>query len=364
MKNQIRLFVLACAIFATNAAHAVSPASFQAEILTQAKSVVWGFDFLPDGRILLTEREGRLLIFEPTTKNLTEVSGTPKVFTKGQGGLLDVRVHPRFAKNKKVLFSFSEVVGDDATTAVGVAQLDGQGLVDFKKIFSAVPANSNNIHFGSRIEFDKAGHILFTVGDRNDRHLAQDKSVHLGKVLRLNDDGSVPKDNPFLSDPKARPEIFSLGHRNPQGLVFDAKINTLWSTEFGPRGGDELNRILAGKNYGWPIITFGREYWGPKIGDGTSKVGFEDPVSHWVPSISPSAVTIYTGKVFPEWTGDLFLANLSGTHIRRLKMKDGKVLEQEEILKGYGRFRNLRTGPDGLLYFSMDDGRLGRLGRN
>lgn len=321
------------------------------EILISHDDVIWGFDFLKDGRIIFTERSGKLFIFDPKTKKEAAITGVPKVHMAGQAGLLDVRVHPT---NGYIYLTYSEPVGDKSTTAFARAKLKDNALIEFKKLFSAWEPNDNDIHYGSRIEFDGKGHVFITVGDRDNREKAQDLKYHQGKVLRFNEDGSVPKDNPFVSQKDAKPEIWSLGHRSPQGLVMNPETKELWEAEMGPRGGDEINLIKSGANYGWPVVTYGREYHGPKIGEGTQKAGMENPVAHWVPSISPSAMTF--------WKKDIYLATLSGQHIRRLELRDNKVIKQEEIYKELDwRFRNVRPGPDGKLYFSTDEGKLGRI---
>ncbi len=339
-------------------------ASYKTEVLLEQKDVIWGFDFLSDGKIIFTERGGKLYIHDPKTKVTTIISGSPEVYSAGQGGLLDVRVHPT---NGHIYLSYSEAVGEKkSTTAVGRGKLVGNKLTEFKKLFSADAPSENDYHYGSRIVFDGKGHIYVSVGERGERDSVQKLSTHLGKVIRLNDDGTVPKDNPFLSDKNTKPEIWSYGLRNPQGLTLRPGTDELWEAEMGPRGGDEINLILPGKNYGWPVITYGREYYGPRIGDGTKKPGVEEPVAYWVPSISPSAITFYSGDKMPEWKGNIFLGLLSGEHIHRIVLDDkNKVIKQEELFKKLEwRFRNLRTGPDGYLYFSTDEGKLGRVVAN
>lgn len=334
-------------------------AKFQLEVVTDQSDIIWGFDFLDSDRIIFSERDGKLRILNLNTKAITNIDGAPKVRASGQGGMLDVRVHPKNAA--KIFITYSEPSAEGATTALASAILVGNKLTEFKKLFSAHEPQSENIHFGSRIVFDDKGHIFISVGERNKRERAQDLGYHNGKIVRLNEDGSVPKDNPFVNTKGAKPEVWSYGHRNPQGLFRNPANGDLWSTEMGPKGGDELNLIKPGNNYGWPVITYGREYWGGKIGQ-TAKAGMEQPVAHWVPSISPSASTMYTGKVFPEWSGNIFIGNLSGTHLRRLKMNGQKVVEQEVLLNDEGfRIRNVRTGPDGFLYLSTDDGKIARL---
>jgi glucose/arabinose dehydrogenase len=335
---------------------------FKYEILTNQKDVIWGFDFLERERLLFSERGGALRVLDLKSKKVDTLEGSPQVGSKGQGGMLDVRVHPK--ESSKVYFTYSESSKQGLTTALGVATLEGNKLTKFSRLFSAKEPTKGGIHFGSRIEFDGQGHLWISVGDRNERDLAQNLMHHNGKIIRLKEDGSIPLDNPFVKDKKARPEVWSYGHRNPQGLVYDPEKKQLWSTEFGPKGGDELNLIEPGANYGWPIITYGREYYGLKIGEGAAKEGLKQPFAHWVPSISPSAIGIYTGAVFPKWKGQFFLATLSGVHLRRLKMDQARVGEQDELLKELGiRFRNVRTGPDGFLYFSTDDGMIARLVR-
>ena len=245
-----------------------------------------------------------------------------------------------------------------ATTALASADLSGNSLKNFKKLLSADATNNNGQHFGSRIEFDGKGHVFVTVGDRGERDKAQSLTSHQGKVLRIKEDGSLPKDNPFKTP--SLPEIWSLGHRSPQGLAMRPGSDELWLAEMGPRGGDEINLIQKEANYGWPEATYGSEYYGPKIGEKTIP-GMKEPVVFWVPSISPSALAFYTGEKFPHWKGNIFLANLSGSHIRRLVLKDKEVVKQEVLLEDMARFRNLRSGPDGFLYLSTDDGKIGRL---
>ena len=349
------------ALFCVTALAAPAPAPFEVEVLATRPGVVWGFDFLPDGRILLTERAGRLILLDPKTGAAAPVSGVPEVYARGQGGLLDIRLHPKFAKNRWVYLTWAMPVQGGATTALGRGRLEGAALKDFRVLFTAKDPADSDIHFGSRLEF-LDGRLFMTVGERNRRHQAQDLGRHMGKVLRLTEDGAPAPNNPFAGKDGALPEIWSLGHRNPQGLAARPKSLQLWSAEFGPRGGDELNLIKPGANYGWPVITYGREYWGPKIGEGSAKEGLEQPVAKWVPSISPSALAFYDGKAFPAWRGSAFLACLSGSRLQRLTLEGDSVVAQESLLAGRGwRFRAVRGGPDGFLYFSTDEGLLARL---
>ena len=333
---------------------------FEVEVLLDGRGVIWGFDFLNDGRILFTERQGVLSIFDPKTKKVSPVSGVPKVWDKGQGGLLDIRVHPTQAQ--RVYLTYSEPVKDGGTTAVAIARLEGQKLTHFKKILSAHSPSKNEIHFGSRIEFDGKGHIFVTIGERDERERVQDLGQHMGKILRLNEDGSVPKDNPYVRQKGALPQIWARGIRSPQGLSRHPETGEIWMGDMGPRGGDEINIVKKSANYGWPDITYGREYWGPKIGEGTSKSGVQNPVEYWVPSISPSGLAFYHGKAFPKWKNHLFIGTLSGQHLRHIVIKDDKVTKQTALLGGLNwRFRNVRPGDDGYLYISTDDGKIARL---
>jgi glucose/arabinose dehydrogenase len=352
--------LLIVSAFAAEKVYESEGQKFQVETLTQQSDVIWGFDFLSDGRMIFTERGGVIKILDPKTKAATPVKGAPSVWVHGQGGLLDIRVHPKNAN--KIYLTYSEPVGKNATTAFAEATLSGNELKDFKKLFSAHEPNNNDIHFGSRIEFDGNGHVFFSVGDRNERPHVQDLAYTTGKILRLNEDGSVPNDNPFVGQKNAKPEIWSLGHRSPQGLFRHPTTCELWMSEMGPRGGDELNLVKRGANYGWPVITYGREYYGPKIGEGTEKAGMEQPIVYWVPSISPSGTNFYSGDVFPKWKDNVFLGNLSSTHLRRVVLNGTKVQKQEELLGDlHWRIRNVRTGPEGYLYLSTDDGKISRL---
>jgi glucose/arabinose dehydrogenase len=331
---------------------------FEPETIVGRDDAIWGFDFFTDGRVIFTERGGKMGILDPKTKAVTLLKNVPAVHVAGQGGLLDVLIH----KDGTIYFTYSEPTGkDNSTTALAHAEVKGDSLVNVKKLFSAWKPNSNDHHYGSRMIFDGKGHILFSVGERGEREKAQDIGYHQGKILRINEDGSIPKDNPFEGAPGAKPEIWSYGHRNPQGLAIKPGTDEIWESEFGPRGGDELNIIERSKNYGWPIATYGREYHGPKIAEG-KKAGTVQPITYWVPSISPSALAFYSGTNFPEWKNNIFLACLGDQHIRRLVMDGKKVVKQEELLKDLDwRFRNVRTGPDGNLWFSTDEGKIGRL---
>ena len=336
--------------------------SFKVEVVARGLGLVWGMAFLNEREILLTERAGKFKKWNLKTKQAREVVGAPEVYAKGQGGLLDVTLHPDFSKNKKVYFCYSKSKGRKQTTVLAYGVLKGNRLLEVKDLFSAKPAIASTYHFGCRLVFDRSGFLFMTMGDRGKRHSAQSLKSHLGKILRLTSEGAPAKDNPFAGAPEALPEIWSFGHRNPQGLFIHPETGRLWAQEHGPRGGDEINLIEKGKNYGWPVITFGREYWGPSIGEGSAKKGMEQPVKHWTPSIAPSGLLIYSGKRFKKWKGDFFSGALALTHLNRLKITNGKVKEEERLLSHKGfRVRNVVEGPDGLIYLSVDKGQILRL---
>ena len=336
--------------------------AFKTEEAARDLGIVWGMAFLNEREILLTERSGKFKKLNLKTKQAREIPGAPKVFAKGQGGLLDVTLHPNFSKNKKVYFCYSKSKGRKRTTVLAEGILKGDRMLEVRDLFSAKPAVSTAHHFGCRLVFDGKGFLFMTVGDRGKRHSAQSLKSHLGKILRLTDEGAPAKGNPFTGRTDALAEIWSFGHRNPQGLFIHPETGALWGQEHGPRGGDEINLIQKGKNYGWPVITFGREYWGPPIGEGAAKKGMEQPVKHWTPSIAPSGLLIYSGKRFKNWKGDFFSGALALTHLNRLKIRNGKVKEEERLLSRRGfRVRNVVEGPDGLIYVSIDRGRILRL---
>jgi glucose/arabinose dehydrogenase len=334
---------------------------FSLDEIFQANDVIWSFQFLPDRRILFAEKKGRLRIVDPTTRKIEEVLGVPAVDADGQGGLLDVALHPKFADNNLVYFSYSSPEGKKSTTAVARAVLKDNRLQDLKVLFKAEPFLDSSMHFGSRLVFDGKGHFFVTVGERNERDYAQKLDGHLGKVVRLKEDGSVPADNPFVGKAKVKPEIWSYGHRNQQGLVWRADLGELWVIEHGPRGGDEINIAKSGLNFGWPKVTLGREYWGPSIGV-KEKAGMESPWYSYVPSIAPSNGLHYSGSEIKPWQGDLLIGALVLTHLNRLDLKDGRVVKEERLLKDWGqRIRDVRQGPDGLVYLATDSGILARI---
>lgn len=354
------LFVIGLPLSSFAEVHTSKLHSFKVQNIENFKEIIWGFDFLSKDTLALSLRSGKMVTYNLTTKKITEIKAPPTVFSRGQGGLLDIRVYPAFSN--EVYFTYAEPKPNKmAVTSLGYGKIEGGELKGFKKLFESSHPTKETIHFGSRIEFDNSGHLFVTIGDRNERALVQNMNSTIGKIIRLKLDGSIPNDNPFINQAGSRPEIWTLGHRSPQGLVRHPLTGALWQTEMGPRGGDELNLIQKGLNYGWPDVTLGREYWGPKIGV-TSKKNNQDPVVSWSPSISPSGTTFYTGEIFTKWKHHLFIGTLSGMQLRRIHLNGDKVVEQEVLLKDQGwRIRNVRTGPDGYLYLSTDHGQLARL---
>jgi aldose sugar dehydrogenase len=330
--------------------------------LTNALVRPWALAFLPDGDILITERDGRMRLMHEGRLAPEAIGGFPPVDTRQQDGLMDLALHPRFAENHTLYFTYSRSGDRGDTTALGCARFEHAKLSDVRELFVADAWNSYGGNSGSRMAFGLDGKIYMSVGDRHEQGPAQDLRNHKGKILRLNDDGTVPADNPFAGRADARPEIFAYGVRNPQGLFIEPNSGTIWEHEHGPRGGDEVNIIRSGHNYGWPAITFGINYNGTTISKDTARDGMDQPVVHWTPSISPSGLIIYSGDRFPAWTGSAFLGALSGQHLRRLELQNGHVVHEERLLERlFQRFRDVRQGPDGLLYVLTDFDSLLRL---
>ncbi len=319
----------------------------------------WGMAFLPGGDILVTERDGRLRLIRDGKLDERPIAGLPDISVGGQGGLLDVALHPDFAENRLIYLSFSAGTNAARNTEAARARLDLEGhrLTDVETIFVAEPKTSGSAHYGGRLLFAPDGTLFLTLGDRYSlMQRAQRLDDHIGKVIRINDDGTVPADNPFVGQDGARPEIYSYGHRNVQGIALRPGTSTIWEQEHGPRGGDELNILKPGANYGWPAITYGIDYSGAIISDKTHAPGMEQPVVYWDPSIAPSGMTFYSGDRFPGWKGDIFMGALAHRHLRRLKLDGDTVVEQEELLGELNeRIRDVRQGPDGNLYVLTDD---------
>lgn len=338
-----------------------SQGPIRVEVMAEGLEFPWGFGFLPGGGVLVTERDGALWLLDGGRR--VQVTGVPEVVARGQGGLLDVMVPRDFARSREVFLSFAKRQAGglraEGGTALGVGRLEGAALVDFRVIFEMAPGSSGGRHFGSRIIEAPDGRLFLTVGERGDRPAAQDLTRHEGSVIRINRDGSVPRDNPFVGKDGARPEIWSYGHRNPQGAALDLD-GQLWLVEHGARGGDEVNRVRRGANYGWPVIAYGRHYSGARIGEGTAKEGMEQPTFFWDPSIAPSGMMIYSGTLWPQWRGHVFVGSLKFDYLSRLDPAGWaeERLASDDTL----RVRDVREAPDGAIWIlSVGNGTLLRL---
>ncbi len=331
--------------------------SFTITRLVSGLAHPWAVAFLPDGRMLITERGGKLRISKDGKLEPEAVSGLPTVTPHGQGGLMDVVLHPNYAKNGMVYWSYSGRGPDGVGTEVARGKLVGNRIEGAEVLFKQSPKGNTGRHFGSRLVFDRAGFLYITLGDRGEQERAQLPDDHAGSVIRLHDDGKLPKDNPFVGKQGWKPEKFTLGNRNMQGAAFHPVTGLLWTHEHGPQGGDEVNVIRAGVNYGWPVITYGANYGtGTKIGEGTHKEGMAQPLHRWVPSIAPSGMAFYTGERFPRWKGDLFVGALRDLLLVRLRLDGEKVVREERLLRGMlGRIRDVRAAPDGYIYLLTDE---------
>jgi glucose/arabinose dehydrogenase len=312
----------------------------------------WSMAFLPDGNMLISERAGDLYLFD--FEKLVKVSGLPEIREFGQGGLLDLALHPNFERNKWLYFSYAGKNGREYGTVLARARLEGSELSNLQILFSINNFSNSNRHFGGRIAFDNEGFVYLTIGDRGERDRSQDTQDHAGTVIRLRSDGSIPDSNPFVKGDGAA-EIFSYGHRNPQGMILNPISGDIWIHEHGAKGGDEVNILENGKNYGWPIISYGTHYDGTKIGVGTEAPGMEQPIVFWDPSIAPSGMMFYEGDKFPNWSGNIFLGALAKQHLRRLIIEGDQIVGQEVLLQSkIGRIRDVREGTDGFIYLLTD----------
>lgn len=324
------------------------------EVIAKGLDHPWGLTFLPDGRMLVTERPGRLRIVAQDGTLSEPLRGLPEIAARGQGGLLDVTLDPDFKDNQLVYFSYAEPGDGGASTAVARGRLGDNAIDDFEVIYRQVPKTSGGNHFGARLVFSPDGKLFITQGDRFAFDPAQDLASGLGKIVRINPDGSIPADNPFVGQTGARPEIWSYGHRNVQGAAIDPTTGKLWTHEFGPLGGDELNLIEAGRNYGWPLVSWGKHYDGTEIPNPATRPDLTDAVHHWTPVISPSGMTFYTADAIDGWRGNILIGGLSSGGIVRLTLDGDKVTGEERILLG-ARIRDVRQGPDGSVYALTDE---------
>lgn len=369
--RSVRLALLGLLVVLPAAAQPVRTQEAAVRVVTVARGLEnpWGIAFLPDGRLLVTERPGRMRVVTPDGRVSAPLGNVPAVFDSGQGGLLDVILDPDFAVNRRLYFTYAEPgassnEGGGAGTALASAVFGESRLDEVTVLFRQQPKLGGGLHFGSRVVVGADGRLWLGVGERYRRDEAQNLNSHLGKVFRLNRDGSVPDDNPFVGRRDARPEIWSYGHRNIQGMTRHPQTGVVWLHEHGAQGGDEINIPERGRNYGWPVITHGIDYSGAKIGIGTAAPGMEQPLLHWTPSIAPSGMAFYTGSRIPAWRGNLFVGSLKFGTLHRVVLDDTRVIRQEQMLKEIGdNIRDVRDGPDGYLYLATDspNGRILRL---
>ena len=333
-------------------------ARYELETVATDLDIPWSMVWLPDGDMLVSERSGEILRFRDGIM-MARLTGVPQVQRKAQGGLLDLALHPDFTANQFLYMSYSDKSGDGkgSNTAIARARLVGNALTDFEVIYKGAPNTTSGYHFGSRIVFDGTGHLLFSIGDRGKRDVnPQDPGRDGGKIYRLHDDGTVPDDNPFVDSPGgAVPAVYSLGHRNPQGMAVNPLTDDVWTHEHGPRGGDEVNIIKAGANYGWPILSYGINYSGTKFAEGTERKGYASPIWHWVPSIAPSGMTFVTSDKYPDWQGHLLVGALKDEKLVLCHIDGEQITRAETVLDGIGRVRDVRQGPDGFVYIAIDD---------
>ncbi len=326
------------------------------ELVVSELAVPWGIVFLPDNSMLINEKEGKIIHFKDGKK--TEVQGVPQVYNRGQGGLLDIALHPDYKENDWLYITYASSEGkeDGGHTALMRAKLENNTLINKELLYKATPNTTAGQHFGSRIVFDNDGYLYFTIGERGDRDVnPQDITRDGGKVYRLNDDGSVPNDNPFVNEPNAKKAIYSYGHRNPQGMVIHPETGQVWVHEHGPKGGDEINIVKKGANYGWPVISYGVNYSGTKFTDKTAQEGMEQPIHYWDPSIAPSGMAFITSDNYPEWKGDLLVGSLKFNYMDKVVLKDEQVIKEERFLDGLGRVRTIVQGPDGYIYVGIEN---------
>lgn len=327
--------------------------------------VAWSMDYLNDNVLLISQRDGHLYQFRQDTKRLHEITGLPvDILVQGQGGLFDVKRSPDYEKTGWVYLSYAKDVDDEGATTLARAKIENNTLTHWEDLLVTQSRTGNDVHYGGRITFDGNGHIFLSVGERGERPNAQNLMTHAGTILRLNMDGTAPADNPFVGKSEALPEIWSYGHRNPQGLFYNQQTQQLWEIEHGPRGGDEINLIEAGKNYGWPEISYGKEYWAPlSVGHGTHEEGMEQPIKTYIPSIAPSSLIQYQGTLFPQWHGKLIIGALSLQHLNIVSLNDkNEATDEQRLLNTLSRrIRNVIETPDGALLISTDSGDIYRI---
>lgn len=331
------------------------PKNYTTEVVVPDLQIPWGMAWLPDGSMLITEKSGELIHFK--NGNKTSIGNVPEVYNRNQGGLLDIELHPKYKDNGWLYITYSSKEGTEkgGNTALIRAKLENNQLTNIEKLYKGTPNTTKGHHFGSRIEFDNEGYLYFSIGDRGNRDVnPQDITKDGGKIYRLNDDGSIPKDNPFVTKNGAKKAVFSYGHRNPQGMAIHPD-GTIWVHEHGPKGGDEINPIIKGTNYGWPVITYGINYSGTSITDITKKEGMKQPIYYWVPSIAPSGMDFITSDIYPQWKNNLLVGSLIFQYLELVELTDTKVTGRKKLLDGMGRIRNVRQGPDGYIYVAVEN---------
>jgi len=336
-------------------AESTASVNYTTEVVVSGLNTPWGMVFLPDGSMLITEKTGEF--YRVVNGEKTVIEGMPEIYVRGQGGLMDLELHPKYNENGWIYISFAspEGEGEGGNTAIMRAKLEGNTLVEQQLLYKASPNSTKGVHFGSRIEFDNDGYLFFSIGERGNRDVnPQDITRDCGKIYRLYDDGRIPEDNPFVNEPNAKKAIYSYGHRNPQGLVIHPETGKLWNNEHGPQGGDEINIIQKGKNYGWPVISYGINYDGTSFTELTEREGMEQPIFFWVPSIAPCGMTFVTSDLYPELKGNLLVSSLKFKYLERLIIEDNKVVKREKLLDDIGRVRNVRQGLDGYIYVGVE----------
>lgn len=326
------------------------------EVIVPQLSIPWGFVFLSDQSMLITEKNGELIHFKNGEKLI--INGLPEIKVLGQGGLMDIELHPEYKTNGWIYISYASSTGEGsgANTAIMRFKIKGDTLVEKEVLYKASPNSKRGQHFGSRIEFDNQGYLFFSIGERGNRDInPQNIERDCGKIYRLHDDGRIPKDNPFVKKLNAKKAIYSYGHRNPQGMILHPETGELWTHEHGPRGGDEINIIKAGKNYGWPKISYGINYSGTSLTDYTELPGMEQPLHYWDPSIAPSGMAFITSNIYPNWKGNLLVGSLKFKYLNRCELKNNKISNEEKLIEGLGRVRSVKQGPDGYIYVGVEN---------
>ncbi|HLV14916.1 MAG TPA: PQQ-dependent sugar dehydrogenase [Xanthomarina sp.] len=358
MKPHLSTYLIICflSVLSCSQTKKEKPSQDTYQVVVSDLNIPWGFVFLPDNSMLITEKKGQLIHFKDGKRKL--VSDLPEIELRGQGGFMDIELHPDYENNGWIYFSYSspEGEGEGSNTAIMRAKLENNRLIDKEVLYKANPNSTRAEHFGSRIIFDNNGYLFFSIGDRADKDSnPQDLTRDCGKIYRLHDDGSIPTDNPFYNTPNAKQAIYSYGHRNPQGMKIHPETGEIWTHEHGPKGGDEINIIQAGKNYGWPKVSYGVNYIGTKISDYTELPGLESPLHYWVPSIAPSGMTFISSDKYPEWKGNLLVGSLKFQYVNRCVLMNKKVVKEEKLLEGLGRVRSLAQGPDGYIYVGIEN---------